>query len=46
LRRRRSEDVLSNAGRKSYLDETTVLALILLQLRIGKVTLISDMAAP
>jgi hypothetical protein len=44
LRQWRSEDVLSNAGRKSYLDETTVLALILLQLRIGKVTLISDMA--
>ena len=43
LRQWRSEDVLSNAGRKSYLDETTVLALILLQLRIGNVTLISDM---
>jgi hypothetical protein len=44
LQQWRSEDVRSNAGRKPYLDETAVLALILLQLRIGGVTLFSDMA--
>lgn len=40
----RSEDVLSNAGRKPYLDEAAALALILLQFRIGRYTLFSDMA--
>lgn len=43
LRQWRSEDVLSNAGRKSFLDETAALALILLQFRIGRYTLFSDM---
>ena len=43
LRQWRQEDVLSNAGRKPYLDETAVLALILLQLRIGRYTLFSDL---
>jgi hypothetical protein len=40
----RSEDVKSNAGRKSYIDETAALALILLQFRTGRYTLFADMA--
>lgn len=40
----RSEDVKSAAGAKPFVDETAALALILLQLRLERPTLITDMA--
>ena len=39
----RSEDVKSSAGRKSILDETAALTLILLQIRLGRPTMITEM---
>jgi hypothetical protein len=39
----RSEDVKSPAGRKSILDETAALSLILLQIRLGRPTMITEM---
>lgn len=40
----RAEDVLSPAGRKSILDETAVLSLLILQIRPGRPPLITELA--